>query len=148
MGLKSARFWPIHPRMVTQAPADQDRKDRVLVVDDEVQVAKCLRRLLQREGFEVAIAFGPEEALSLLDEFRPDLVITDFRMPRMNGAELLAEIKRRMPLTLGVIASGCTDVRAVPTGVNVEELCRFLQKPWDDRELIAQIRLLLSDPTV
>ena len=116
----------------------------MLVVDDEIQIAKCLRRLLMREGFDVEMAFGAHQALDVLERFRPDLVVSDFRMPAMNGAELLAEVRRRLPLTVRVIASGYADLAPVMAGVEVGEICRCFKKPWDDRELVTELRGLLD----
>jgi response regulator RpfG family c-di-GMP phosphodiesterase len=117
---------------------------RILIVDDEPQIGKCLRRLLVREGFEVAVAEGPKQALAVVDDFRPDLVLSDYRMPGMNGALLLAEVKKRCPTAVRVILSGYADIEAVLSSVNIGEICRFLKKPWDDDELVAQLRSMLE----
>jgi DNA-binding NtrC family response regulator len=119
------------------------RKDRILVVDDEAPIARCLQRFLSRSGFDVAIALGTAEALAMFDGFAPDLVISDFRMPGMNGAELLAEVKRRSPSTSLVIASGYVDLDAVRDEVDLDEIC-FLRKPWDNGDLLAQLRGLIQ----
>jgi two-component system response regulator VicR len=116
---------------------------RILIVDDEVEVAKALRRLLRKE-YEIEIAASGEEALAKIDAFRPDAVLSDFRMPGMNGAELLSAIKARMPLTLRLILSGYADLDSVLASVNDGEICRFLRKPWDDAELKATLRRLLD----
>ncbi|MHB8416905.1 MAG: response regulator [Myxococcales bacterium] len=118
---------------------------RVLIVDDEPQVAKALGRLLRRSGFEVEIAAGGAEAMEKLPVFTPDVVISDFRMPGMNGAELLAEVKRRLPLALRLILSGHADLRSILSSINDGEICRFLSKPWDDREIVALLQKLLAE---
>lgn len=117
--------------------------ERILIVDDEVQVCRSLLRLFRREGFEVETAEGGPEALLVLDTFRPDIVLTDFRMPRMNGAELLAEVRRRFPRTLRVILSGYSDLASVMASLQDEEPCRFLTKPWDNDTLAPSIRAML-----
>lgn len=125
--------------------AREDRKDRILVVDDEAPIAKCLQRFLTRAGFDVAIALSTAEALGLFDGFSPDLVISDFRMPGMNGVDLLAEVKRRSPLTARMIASGYADLDAVRGDVEVDEVVScFLRKPWDNQDLLTQLRGLLE----
>jgi two-component system response regulator VicR len=112
---------------------------RILVVDDELQVAKALQRLLQRAGFEVAIAGDGRAALYLVDEFSPDLVISDYRMPLMNGAELVREVRQRRPVTICVLLSGYL-------GVDDAE-CDCLVKPFDGKLLIAHIRHRLCGAT-
>jgi len=116
---------------------------KVLVVDDEPQVAHALRRLLRREGFDVQLAFNGEEALERLKVFSPDIVLTDFRMPGMTGSELLQRVKRSHPLALRLIISGYADFKSVVASVNEGEICRFISKPWDDAELVSYLVGLL-----
>ena len=73
-------------------------------------MAKALGRLLRRRGFNVQLAHSASEALALLDHFTPDLVISDYRMPDVNGVELLVEIRRRLPGIPTFILSGYMDV--------------------------------------
>lgn len=118
---------------------------KVLVVDDEPQVAHALRRLLRREGFEVEVAFSGEEALEKLKTFPPDVVLSDFRMPGMNGSELLKHVKRLHPLALRLVISGYADFKSVAASVTEGEFCRFISKPWDDAELVAYLLGLLRN---
>jgi DNA-binding NtrC family response regulator len=116
---------------------------KLLVVDDEPQVAHALRRLFRREGFDVQVAFNGSEALERLKEFSPDIVLTDFRMPGMTGSELLQRVKRSHPLALRLIISGYADFKSVVASVNDGEICRFISKPWDDAELVTYLKSLL-----
>jgi two-component system, OmpR family, response regulator VicR len=117
---------------------------RILVVDDEPQIGSALRRLLRREGYEVQTALTGEEALVTLQGFAADVVLSDFRMPGMTGAELLGRVKRTHPLTLRIIISGHADFKAVLASVNEGEVCRFITKPWDDGELVSYLRTMLQ----
>ena len=117
---------------------------RVLVVDDEPQIGSALRRLLRREGYEVQTALTGEEALVTLQGFAADVVLSDFRMPGMTGAELLGRVKRTHPLTLRIIISGHADFKAVLASVNEGEVCRFITKPWDDGELVSYLGTMLK----
>jgi DNA-binding response OmpR family regulator len=110
---------------------------KVLVVDDEVEVAKALQRLLRRAQFEVAIATDGASALDALDQFSPDLVISDYRMPAMNGAELVREILRRRPRTVCLLLSGYVGAD--------DTACECLAKPFDGKALVASIKLRLGD---
>ncbi|BDG07926.1 response regulator [Anaeromyxobacter paludicola] len=115
---------------------------RILVVDDEPQVAKALRRLLSKE-FEVEVAYGGAEALEKLETFQPDAVLTDRRMPGLSGPDLLAEVKRRMPLALRVIVSGVSDDPDQPASEQAGGICSYLPKPWDESEVLGLFRSAL-----
>jgi DNA-binding response OmpR family regulator len=108
---------------------------KILVVDDEVQVGLVLRRILRRAQFEVEVATDAIAALGLVEQFRPDLVISDFRMPHMNGAELVREIGVRWPLIKCMIMSGYVGA--------VDPICEFVPKPFDTAILLARIRATL-----
>ncbi len=102
---------------------------KILLVDDEQSVLVALRRFLRRKGFEVEVAQNGQEALDSLDRIRPDVVVSDFKMPGMNGAQLLATVAQRFPSARRIMLSGCAEV---PLGVDAV----FLPKPWDDDELL------------
>src|SRR5437868_122327 len=68
---------------------------RVLVVDDEENIRLVLKMLLKRHGYEVETADGGEAALALVDSFGPDVILTDVRMPKMGGLDLLATLKAK-----------------------------------------------------
>jgi two-component system response regulator VicR len=118
---------------------------RILVVDDEAEIANALRRLLRRRGFEVETATSGLEGLTKAAAFQPDLVLSDFRMPGMTGAEMLGRIKRLYPLTLRAILSGYADLNSVIAAVNEGEICRFFSKPWDDASLVAVVEGMLRE---
>ncbi len=107
---------------------------KVLVVDDEPFILSALKRLLVRRGFEVDTASCGQQALDNLERIRPDVVVSDFTMPGMNGAELLAELAARLPQVRRILLSG----RAV-TSTSVG--ATFLPKPWDEAELLGLCRL-------
>lgn len=113
-------------------------KTSVLIVDDEIEVAKALRRLLRRRGYEVHLAHSAAEALALLDHITPDLVISDYRMPDVNGVELLVEVRRRLPGIPTFILSGYMDVN------ESDSVDAFLWKPWDPQTLVATIEQALA----
>lgn len=115
----------------------------ILVVDDEVEIGKALRRLLRAE-FDVEVATSGTEALERLAHTPVDLVLSDFRMPGMNGAELLMEVKRLYPATVRAMLSGYADFNSVLAAVNDGEIVRFIRKPWDDVELVGLLKRLLA----
>jgi two-component system response regulator VicR len=102
---------------------------RILLVDDEAPVLRALDRLFSRRGHEVRQASSAEEALTILDGFVPDLVISDFRMKGMNGVELLRLVAVRVPGARRVLLSGFAEVDGTIDAV-------FLPKPYGAAELL------------
>lgn len=108
---------------------------RILVVDDEENVIKALRRSLRKEGYEIFSATGPAEALELLGRESMDLVISDHLMPDMTGLEFLKIVRVRHPDTMRLMLTGHADMQTAIDAINMGEIYRFLTKPWDDTEL-------------
>jgi len=104
---------------------------RLILVDDERNVLEGLRRLLRplRATWEVRTATSGVEALALLDAQPADVIVTDMRMPAMDGARLLSIVKERAPDTIRIVLSGQTDhataLRVIPLAH------QFLGKPCD-----------------
>ena len=110
---------------------------RILVVDDEREVARALSRLLRRHGFVVETAHSGEEALSLLERFDPHVVLTDYRMPVMSGAEVLRQVSELRPHAVRLLMSGYTEAAG---GMKLEIAHGIIPKPWDNDALIAMVR--------
>jgi signal transduction histidine kinase len=107
--------------------------DRViLVVDDDRQVRRFVSSSLQTLGYETYEAANGAAALEMLDTLRPTLLISDFAMPGMNGAELASRAQRRLPGLRILIMSGYADSAAIDTAVGAT---RILRKPFDVSEL-------------
>jgi two-component system, probable response regulator PhcQ len=108
---------------------------RILVVDDEENVCKALRRTLKREGYDVTAVTSPAEALELLKKERFDLVMSDHLMPNMTGLEFLKLVHDRYPDSVRIMLTGHADIETAIAAINQGEIYRFLTKPWDDAEL-------------
>ena len=115
----------------------------LLVVDDEACILSVLRRSLRREGWRVLTAGTPDEALRLLDEEPIDAVLSDQKMPRMSGIEVLEVAARRRPNAARILISGWPDEippeRLAALGVHA-----LIPKPWDDAELKRILRAALA----
>jgi DNA-binding NtrC family response regulator len=105
----------------------------VLIVDDEPSVVGALRRLMRRHGFEVHATTSPREALTLVSAHPPNVVISDFKMPEMNGARLLEEVAVRAPSAVRILLSGQIDLDGTGSSLDGVEI---LPKPWDDQRLV------------
>jgi len=113
---------------------------KVLLVDDESKVLRGLRRFLF-EKITVETAEGGEAALETLDREGPfAVVVSDMRMPGMNGVELLGEIKKKHPDTVRIMLTGNADQKTAVDAVNKGSIFRFLNKPCDAETLVAAIQ--------
>ena len=119
---------------------------RVLVVDDETSIREATSAMLAEQGYEVLTAGDGQQALELLTEFRPDLVITDLRMPRLSGYELLEIMRERFPGLPVIVISGEFSGDEQPPNVAADA---FLQKgSCYFTALCARIKQLLSSSTI
>ena len=114
---------------------------RILVVDDEPQIGRVLRRSLSARGYEVQVAINGEEALNVFNVWTPELVITDLSMPNMGGIELCRRIRAisRVPIiVLSVKGEERTKVEALDNGAD-----DYVTKPFGIDELLARVRATL-----
>jgi CheY-like chemotaxis protein len=109
---------------------------RILCVDDEEGVLKALKRLFFEEDCDVRTATSGEEGIRIL-ESTPDIqvIISDYRMPGMNGVLFLRAVSARWPETVRILLSGYSELKAVIEAVNEGRIYRFVSKPWNDDEL-------------
>jgi two-component system NtrC family response regulator/two-component system response regulator HydG len=129
-------------------------KGRIVVIDDEVNAAAALETLLREDGYDVARAHDGRTGLQLLEKHDPDVVLTDLRMPGMDGIELLAKIKEMRPETMVIVMTAYgtvkTAVKAMKLGaedylgkpIDVEELEVVLQKALERKGLLEEARSL------
>jgi response regulator RpfG family c-di-GMP phosphodiesterase len=116
----------------------------VLFVDDEPNILTALQRLFRKEDFRVFTAPSGEAGLELLRATHVPVVISDYRMPAMNGVAFLAQVKQLLPDSVRVILSGFADAQVIVDAINKGEVFRFHPKPWDDQELLITIRQCLE----
>jgi DNA-binding NtrC family response regulator len=111
---------------------------RVLVIDDESIVRTSCSRTLGPEGYEVVAAQNGSEGLRLLEEGRFDLVLTDLKMPDMDGIEVLKKIKENWPQTEVIVITG---YQTVETAVKSIKLGAFdyIEKPFTPDTLVAAV---------
>jgi two-component system KDP operon response regulator KdpE len=117
------------------------RKALILVVDDEPPVARLVRATLQASGYAVATASGGEEALALLEDERPDLVVLDVMMPGMDGFETLRRIRTtsQLPIIMLTARAGDADkLRGLQGGAD-----DYISKPFNPDELAARVAAVL-----
>lgn len=120
----------------------------VLIVDDEPLMLKAITRLLNRapcviEGREYqlkVITFSdPVLALEYLRQHAVSMILSDYRMPVINGVELLTSALQLQPEAVRLIISGYADLEALMAAINQAQIYKFIAKPWNDYELVASI---------
>ncbi|HWH81346.1 MAG TPA: HD domain-containing phosphohydrolase [Burkholderiaceae bacterium] len=111
----------------------------VLCVDDEPNILSALKRSLRTENWRVLTANGGAEALETLARESVDLIISDMRMPGMDGAQLLEQVSQRWPASIRILLTGHADMNATVAAINRGRIFRYLNKPWDDEELRATV---------
>lgn len=114
---------------------------KIVVVDDEKIVTSAFSTLLKVEGFSDAHFFNsPKAALEFLKDNVPDLVISDFLMPEMNGLEFLTEVKKLYPEVSKILLTGYADKENAIRAINEIGLYRYIEKPWSNDDLIINIK--------
>jgi response regulator RpfG family c-di-GMP phosphodiesterase len=117
------------------SPDAASARGAVLCVDDEANILNALTRVLRRAGHHVLTAQGGAEALALLKKQSVDVIISDMRMPQMDGAELLATVAARWPDTVRLLLTGYADIESTVAAINKGGIYRYLAKPWEDNDL-------------
>ncbi len=117
-------------------PATAQRVGTVFIVDDEMMVTSSLKTMLGLETrHRIHTYNSPLEALEALDSLRPDVVISDFSMPGMDGISFLREVKKRLPESTLILLTGYADKESAIEAINTIGIYRYIEKPWDNEEL-------------
>ncbi|MDZ4202283.1 MAG: response regulator [Gallionella sp.] len=112
----------------------------ILCVDDEPNILSALKRLLHRQGYRVSTAESGAEGLQVLEQQPVDLVLSDMRMPQMDGAQFLEQVRQRWPDTVRVLLTGYADVESTMAAINKGEIYRYIAKPWDDNDVLFLVK--------
>ena len=107
----------------------------VLFVDDEPQILNSLRRLFRKEPYALYFANSGAEALEILKQQDIDVIVSDMRMPNMDGAEFLSLAREIQPDCIRILLSGQSDFHSIIKALNNGGISRFVSKPWDDEGL-------------
>ena len=122
-----------------------NQQPRILVVDDESQIARVLRTGLKTHGYDVRVAADGVSALETFSDWHPDLVVTDLSMPNMDGLELCRQLRKlsQLPIiVLSVRGEEKTKVQALDAGAD-----DYVTKPFGMEELLARVRAQLRRAT-
>ena len=130
--------------MEEQLPTPLTYKPTVLLVDDEESILNSLRRLLRSQPYNVLLATSGAQALEILAQQPIDLVMSDARMPNMDGATLLANVHLHYPHTTRIMLTGYADPSAIIKAINEGQIHRYISKPWHDEEMLLTLRQSLA----
>lgn len=115
--------------------------NKIVVVDDDKIVTSALKTLFKIEGFDDAHYFNdPIEAVEFIKTEKPDLILSDFLMPKMNGFEFLSEAKKLYPDISMILLTGYADKENAIRAINEVGLYKYIEKPWDNDDLVINIK--------
>jgi len=121
---------------------------RILFVDDESQILKAITRLFMDTEHEVITAESGAEALEILENESVDVIVSDMKMPKMSGYELLSQVKIRFPNTVRIILSGFSDERIVFDALQKNIAKLYILKPWENEVLVNTIEKVFEIESV
>lgn len=114
---------------------------KIVVVDDEKMVTSAFKALFKVEGYsDIHLFNNPNDAVDFLRENKPDLIISDFMMPEMNGLEFLTEAKKLYNEVSMILLTGYADKENAIKAINEIGLYKYIEKPWDNDDLMMNIR--------
>jgi response regulator RpfG family c-di-GMP phosphodiesterase len=112
----------------------------LLLVDDEPSILSALRRLFRPCGYRILTSESGAGGLALLAKEDVDLVISDMRMPEMDGAEFLEKVRASWPRAIRILLTGYADIASTVNAINKGEIYRYVSKPWDDNDIVLMVR--------
>ncbi len=122
----------------------EQEQDSLLFVDDEKNILSSLRRLFRPLGYQIYVASSGQEGLDILKQHPVDLVISDMRMPEMDGAQFLEQVSQLYPDTVRILLTGFADINSTIDAINKGKIYRYLSKPWEDTEITLTVRQALE----
>ncbi|MFT6328188.1 MAG: response regulator RpfG family c-di-GMP phosphodiesterase [Bermanella sp.] len=112
---------------------------RVLFIDDEANILRTMKRIFHGKPFKIVLADSAQKAFEFMQTNTVHVVVSDMRMPGMSGSEFLAKVAKDFPQTYRIVLSGFADLESTLEVINKGQVHRFLQKPWNNEELIKAV---------
>ena len=118
---------------------------QILIVDDDRYILKVMKRLLSKYLINIITTSSPYEALDIIKDGKVDLIISDYKMPGMEGLQLLSKVKELCPTTIRILMSGYSDVDLLVDAINSGSISNYIAKPWENDKLLRMIFKALID---
>ena len=116
----------------------------LLFVDDEANILSSLKRLFRPFGYRIFTAEGGALGLEIMERETVDLVVSDMRMPEMNGAQFLEKVRAKWPDTVRILLTGFAEISATIDAINKGQIFRYISKPWEDNDIALIIKHALQ----
>jgi len=113
---------------------------KILFVDDDISILNSLKRLTRKIEVEFFFCDSSIDALQLIEKERIDIIVSDLRMPQMDGITLLSEVANKYPETIRIMLTGNSDSELVLSAINKGRIWSFISKPWDGEQLILTLK--------
>jgi len=111
----------------------------LLCVDDEAAILKSLQRLFVGHPYQLQLAGSGQQALEIMRTQKVQVIVSDMRMPEMNGAEFLAKAAVLQPDCYRILMTGYADLASTVEAINLGKIHRYVQKPWNNQELLTLV---------
>ncbi len=122
----------------------QQANATLLIVDDESNILSSLRRLFRPTGYRIITASSAAEGLEILESEAVDLIISDMRMPEMDGAQFLAIAAKKWPDVIRILLTGYADLSSAIQAINEGSIYKYISKPWEENDLKTSVRNALE----
>lgn len=120
-------------------------KKKIVVVDDEKPIADIVQFFLQKEGFSIRCAYNGQDAMELIEEIRPDMILLDMMLPDYDGVELCCKLRKKLDIPIIILTASNSEndrKRAIELGAS-----GFVFKPFYMQELVALVKGCLLSPS-
>lgn len=125
-------------------PQDTTAQATLLFVDDEANILASLKRLFRPQGYRILTAESGAQGLEIMGREAIDLVISDMRMPEMNGAQFLEKVREKQPDAVRILLTGYAEIGATIEAINKGQIYRYISKPWEDNDITLAVRHALQ----
>lgn len=116
----------------------------ILFVDDETSILSSLKRLFRPFGYRILMAESGAQGLEILANESVDLVVSDMRMPEMNGAQFLEKVREKWPETVRILLTGYAEIGSTIDAINKGQIYRYVSKPWEDNDITTTVKHALQ----
>ena len=119
-------------------------KELILIVDDEEHVIHAIIRMLSMAGFDAVGTVDADEALAILSNEAPAVLICDQRMPKIMGLELLQRARTLAPFTVRMLITGFSDIDVVIAAINEGQIYQYISKPWHEKDFLEKVQMAVQ----